>query len=147
MHRHVFHHLSLAPLALRLGNVKKTGKRGSLLVGNGAGEFYSLVPFRAAAHTKSLQALHAIGGHLNTLPIPHTNADWLHAQRLAVAATGKLKCHTHTVSLATVGASPPFRRDAAPWDHVVEGHQGLGFKRVRGGNDTGPEQVVAHVDV
>ena len=65
VHRNIRHHLSLAPLALQLGIVKKTGKRSSLIGGNDEGTIYSLMPVRAAIQTHSLQALHALGWRLN----------------------------------------------------------------------------------
>ena len=90
VHRNRIHHLSLTQLALQMGIVKKTRKHGSLLVGNDKGEFYSLMPFGAAAQTHSFQALHAMGLRLNMLPLTRTNAEWAQAQRQASAATDTL---------------------------------------------------------
>ena len=98
VHRNTIHHLSLTPLALHLGIVKKTGRRGSLLIGNDSGEYYSLMRFDAAAHTKSLQALHAMGMVLNMLPVPRTNVDWALVQEHANAAVDRLtlkRSHYH----------------------------------------------------
>ena len=90
VHRNIIHHLSLTPLVLQLGIVRKTGKRGSLLVGNDVGEFYSLVPFSAVAHTKPLQTMHSIGMLLNTLHLPRTNVAWAQAQEQANVAADRL---------------------------------------------------------
>lgn len=91
VHRSVLAHLSLTPLALQLGIVRKTGKRGSLLIRNDAGEYYSLMPFSTAAHTESLRALHTAGVVLNMLPVPRTNVEWTRAQEQANEAAEMLK--------------------------------------------------------
>ena len=98
MNSNRIHHMSLAPLALQVGIVKKTGKRGSPIGGNDVGAIYLLMPVRAAIQTHSLQALHAIGWHLHMLPLPRPNANWAQAQRQAFAATETLnlkrwQCH------------------------------------------------------
>ena len=80
VHRSVFHHFSPGPLALQLGIIQKTAERaGSLLIGTDGGEYYCLAAFDAA-RTEGLQALHAMGSLLNSLPIPRNNREWAQAQ-------------------------------------------------------------------
>ena len=91
--------------------------------------------------------LHAVGSHLNTLQVPRNNAEWAQVQRQASAAMETFNLSVRT-SMGHGRCKPTFfYRDAPPWYHVVEGHRGLGFNGVAGGNQAGPEQVVAHVDV
>ena len=46
VNRNVQKHSGLCPWALRHGLLRKSGKRGSLLMQNVGGEYYSLCPFR-----------------------------------------------------------------------------------------------------
>ena len=91
MHRSVVFHVSPGPLALQLGIIRKTTRRGgSLMIGTDEGEYYSLRSFDASVHTTHFQALHAMGVLLNSLPVPRTNVEWAQAQADAEALAERL---------------------------------------------------------
>ena len=91
VHRHVLHHFSPGPIAQQLGIVRKTTRRvGSLLIGTDGGEYYSLAPFNVA-QAKVLQAFHAMGVLLNSLPVPHNNREWAQAQAAANTIADTMK--------------------------------------------------------
>ena len=83
VNRNVQQHSGLCPWALRHGLLRKSGKRGSLLMQNVGGEYYSLCPFVATEQTESMASLHHTGMVLNTMQIPRTSSEWIKAMRRA----------------------------------------------------------------